>query len=77
MKYINKKKWDNNLIQLESEDENIHWYTTANRAGQAIGRQVYNIEKSINDGTGILGKDGFLYYATLVDGSEVKYKDIN
>lgn len=72
-----KAKLNNNLVKLTFNDGTFHYYTSENRAGYAIGKQVYNINRSIATGIEIIIELGKTCKVEIVDGSEVPYKYIN
>ena len=67
-------KFNNNLFKVTNEEKNyIHYFTSMNRVGQALGAQqgqlkyYYYLQEKPYKG----------YFIELVDGSEIKWKDID
>ena len=73
------EKKDNNLIKITLDcNGKVFYFTSANRAGEFIGKQKYNIMKALKDGTNrIEFSEIGPMKVELVDGSDVPYKYIN
>lgn len=64
----------NELVKITKNDGSVHYYTSIGRCSKSINRLQPSLEYYLNYKNGQM-PDGTII--EVVDGSEVKYKDIN
>lgn len=74
-----RKKKNNNLVAIIYANGNgkTLYYTSSNRAGMKVGICNASVIWSCMHGTTLRDNEGNEITFAIVDGSEVKYKDIN
>lgn len=72
-----KEKVNNNLIKLTFDTGHVHYFTSENRAGKFIGKQMYNIIRALQTDHRIDFSSRGPCTVELVDGSKVPYELIN
>lgn len=70
-----KDKKDNNLIKVTLSDGTIHYFTSTNRVAKYVNSVQSVIEYHMRRNNGEFKSIGAKF--EIVDGSNVKYKDIN
>jgi hypothetical protein len=71
-------KKDNNLVKITLDcNGEAFYFTTANKAGEFIGKQKYNIMKALKTDGRVEFSDIGPMKVELVDGSNVCWKHIN
>lgn len=69
-----KEKKDNNLVKLTTV-KGVHYFTSTNRCAIFLNTSQSVIDYNIRNNKGII--KNLECTVEIVDGSEVKYKDIN
>lgn len=72
-----KEKVNNNLIKLTFDTGEVRYFTSENRAGKFIGKQMYNIIRALITDHRIEFSDRGPCTVDLVDGTTIPYDLIN
>ena len=72
-----KRKKNNNLVLVTVNDNELHYFTSSNRAGDFLGLQSNSINWAIIHSNELINNDGKKVTIKLIDGSEIPYKLIN
>lgn len=70
-------KKNNNLVCVEHPDSTKHYFTSSNRAAKHINAHPVCVEYALKTGRMARDVNGGQWVVYFVDGSEIKYKDIN